>query len=131
MKSLLSIAVFAAALALVGPAMAQPLTIVVPGGSYFAVPDDTPSFNNSPNIYRAPLDPAGRFDPGQAAINAIHHSNFWLRGSSFNYNRMVTLNATGDSLLEHQMKCQAAYPSYDLASDTYIGSHGIPRPCRL
>jgi hypothetical protein len=131
MKSLLSVAVLVAALGVAGPAVAQPLEIVVPGGSYFPSDDDGPSFNNNPDIYRAPIDPAGRFDPGQAAINALHHSHFWLRGSSFNLDRAVTLNATGDSILEHQLKCQAAYASYDMASDTYLGSNGIPRPCRL
>lgn len=132
MKALLSLAVLVATVAVVGPAVAQPLQIVVPGGSYFSYPDDdVPNFNSSPDVFRAPVDPSGRFDPAQAAINALHHSRFWLRGSMFNVDRAVTLNATGDSILEHQLKCQAVYASYDLASDTYIGSNGIPRPCRL
>jgi hypothetical protein len=131
MKSLLSVAVIAAVMGVAAPAVAQSLNIIVPGGTYGGFEDEPPTFNNNPDIYRAPIDPSSRFDPAQAAINAIHHSRFWLRGSMFNLDRAVTLNATGDSLLEHQLKCQAAYATYDLASDTYIGSHGIPRPCRL
>lgn len=131
MKSLLPVVALVAGLAAIQPAAAQPLDIIVPGGRVLVVPDTSTRFNNPPTVYRNPVDPAGRFDPGQAAINALHHSNFWLRGSMFNADRAVTLNATGDSILEHQLKCQAAYGSYDLASDTYIGAGGMPRPCRL
>lgn len=133
MKSLLPVLAVALA-ALAAPAAAQPIDITVP---YYG-PGDTydgprPFYNDDYNYGAPTWDDPGRFDPAAAAINALNISHFNTpRGrSSINYNRAITLNATGDSILEHQLKCQAAYASYDLASDTYLGSHGIPRPCRL
>jgi hypothetical protein len=90
-----------------------------------------PIYNDDYVVGRT-LDPTQSFDPANAAINALNVSNFYLpRGRSpFNFDRAATLNRTGESLAEHQLRCQALYDSYDLASDTYIASNGIPRPCR-
>ncbi|HHY51008.1 MAG TPA: BA14K family protein [Alphaproteobacteria bacterium] len=131
MKSLLPVVALVAGIAAVTPALAQPLDITVRGGSI--IEDNPPRLHDDSFIVRTPVDPGFRFDPGQAAINALAVSHFYPpRGfSPLNIDRAITLNATGDSILEHQLKCQAAYPSYDLASDTYISSNGIPRPCRL
>jgi hypothetical protein len=133
MKSLLPVLVLAMA-AVAAPVVAQPIDITVPyygpGDSY----DGPRPFYNDDYVYGSRTwDDPGRFDPAAAAINALNISHFNVpRGrSNLNYNRAITLNATGDSILEHQLKCQAAYASYDLATDTYLSDHGIPRPCRL
>jgi hypothetical protein len=128
MKTLLP--VVAATLLLTSVANAQPLDITIP---YSGDPADSAPrpYYNDDYVYG---DPWNRdFDPAAAAINALNISHFNVpRGrSSFNVDRAITLNATGDSIATHQMKCQAAYASYDLASDTYLTDNGIPRPCRL
>ena len=101
------------------------------GGSI--VPDVGPRDFHHRRIVRTPVTPGGSFDPAQASLNALTISNFYPPPGyiSINYDRAFTLNATGDSILEHQLKCQAAYATYDPASDTYIGAYGIPQPCRL
>jgi hypothetical protein len=131
MKALLPVVAIIAGLASVAPVYAQPLDITVYGGSTYY--DPTPRYHDDNYVVRTPVTPGGRFDPGQAAINGLIVSHFWSQPghSTFNVDRAITLNATGDSILEHQLKCQAAYPSYDLASDTYLTRNGIPRPCRL
>lgn len=128
MKALPALAVLVAVA--VSPAAAQPLDITVYGGRVYT--DPAPRIHEDSYIVRTPVDPAMRFDPGQAAINALAVSHFWpARGfSPLNVDRAMTLNATGDSLAEHQLKCQVMHASYDLVSDTYIGRYGIPRPCR-
>jgi hypothetical protein len=98
-------------------------------GDIRTVPPSTfdDSFVNGPVF-----DPGGNFDPAQAAINALNVSHFFPRRghSPFNFDRALTLNATGESLAEHQLRCQDRYDSYDLVSDTYLSSRGIPVPCR-
>jgi hypothetical protein len=130
MKPLLPVLV--AAIVMSSAAMAQPLDIIVP----FDGPGDAsaPSprfFYDDDYVYGDPWDPS--FDPAAAAINALNVSNFYPRRghSVLNIDRAITLNASGESIATHQLRCQAAHPSYDLASDTYLGSDGIPRPCRL
>lgn len=130
MKALLT--VLTATLALTVPALAQPVDITVPFGPGSS-PDSAPRlFYDDDYVYGTPFNPH-YFDPAAAAINALNISHFYPpRGHrSLNIDRAITLNATGDSIAEHQARCQAAYPSYDLASDTYLAANGIPRPCRL
>jgi hypothetical protein len=113
------------------PAIAQPLEIIVPGGTI--IPNSVaPDFPDR-RIVRTPVTPGGNFDPAQASLNALAISNFYPPRNfvSINYDRALTLNATGTSILEHQLRCQATYATYDLASDTYLGEDGLPRPCRL
>lgn len=132
MKVLLTALFAAAAIGVTAaPALAQPLDILVPGGVF--LPDPTPPDFPDRRIVRTPVTPNGNFDPAQASLNALAISNFYppRNFTSFNYDRALTLNATGTSILEHQLRCQAAYPTYDLASDTYLGGNGLPRPCRL
>lgn len=131
MKVLLTALTAAVIGALAVPAAAQPLDIVVPGGTL--VPGAiSPDFHDR-RIVRTPVTPNGNFDPGQASINALAISKFYPPNGfvSINYDRALTLNATGSSMLEHQLRCQAAYATYDLATDTYLGDDGLPRPCRL
>ena len=131
MKVLLTALTVAAIGALATPALAQPLDIVVPGGSL--VPNSvSPDFPDR-RIVRTPVTPNGNFDPAQASINALAVSKFYPPNGfvSINYDRALTLNATGSSILEHQLRCQATYATYDRATDTYLGENGLPRPCRL
>jgi hypothetical protein len=130
MKSLLAAAATAIVVLAATPVLAQTV-VTIYGGRY--VPDTAPRpFYNDDYVFGRQY-PGDNFDPAAAAINALNASNFWpKRGrATFNIDRAFTLNATGDSILEHQLKCQAAYSSYDLVSDTYIAGNGIPRPCRL
>lgn len=131
MKVLLTALVVAAAIGVSAPALAQPLDIIVPGGTLFL--DRAPGDFPDRRIVRTPVTPGGNFDPAQASLNALAISNFYPPPGyvSINFDRALTLNATGQSILEHQLRCQAAYATYDLASDTYLGDNGIPRPCRL
>ena len=133
MKLLLSVVALVAGLLSMSPAAAQPLQILVPGGFENDGPNAAETFYYDDYVIRTPISPGGGFDAGQAAINALNVSHFWVprNYSPFNPDRAVTLNATGDSLALHQLKCQAAYDSYDLVSDTYIGEDGLPRPCRF
>lgn len=133
MKALLPVLAVAAALVAATPVFAQSLDITVPGGRRIVAPESLPSFNSNRYIYSSPWTTNHSFDPAQAAINALNVSHFYPRRNQINLNleRAFTLEANGESLLEHQLACQAAYETYDLVSDTYIGPHGIPRPCRL
>lgn len=131
MKVLLTALTVVAMGILATPAVAQPLEILVPGG--IVMPNSvSPNFPDR-RIVRTPVTPGGSFDPAQASLNALAVSNFYPAPGfvSINYDRALTLNAMGTSILEHQLRCQATYASYDLASDTYIGENGLPRPCRL
>lgn len=114
------------------PALAQ-VEIVVPGGTVEA-PDTAPRpIYNDDYVVGTPADRLRDFDPEAYAINALRVSNFFPRRGQvpFNVDRAVTLNATGESIAEHQLRCQAAYASYELASDTFLDANGIPQPCRL
>jgi hypothetical protein len=116
------------------PVVAQEVYITVPYGSH-----GSPSYGygysyggyHDDYVYGNPY--SLNFDPATAAINALNISRFNTPRPrrTFNVDRMITLNATGDSIMAHQQKCQARYSTYDMISDTYIGSNGIPRPCRL
>jgi hypothetical protein len=132
MKSLVAVLVALVGFIAAAPPAAAQTEITVFGGQV-----DDPDFfprpvYNDDYIYGTNRFPGQNFDPAAAAINALNVSNFYLpRGRSpFNFERAATLNRTGESLAEHQLICQAIYDSYDLASDTYIGADGVPRPCR-
>jgi hypothetical protein len=132
MKALLAVLVAIVGLVAVALPAAAQTEITVFGGQI-----DDPDFfprpiYNDDYVYGTNRLPGQNFDPAAAAINALNVSNFYLpRGRSpFNFDRAATLNRTGESLAEHQLRCQAIYDSYDLASDTYIARNGIPRPCR-
>lgn len=115
------------------PVAAQEVYVTIPYGSHggpgpsygygFSFQDDY--------VYGNPY--SLNFDPATAAINALNISRFHTPRPrrTFNVDRMITLNATGDSIMEHQLKCQARYATYDMVSDTYIAANGLPRPCRL
>jgi hypothetical protein len=132
MKALLAVLVATVGLFAVAlPAAAQ--TEITVFGGQVADPDFFPRpIYNDDYVYGTNRFPGQNFDPAAAAINALNVSNFYLpRGRSpFNFDRAATLNRTGESLAEHQLRCQALYDSYDLASDTYLAGNGIPRPCR-
>jgi hypothetical protein len=133
MKSICAVLIALAGLAFAALPAAAQTEITVFGGQvdFF---DDAPGPSYNGDFVAGPrFDPGGNFDPAAAAINALNASHFYLpRGRSmFNLDRAMTLNRTGESLAEHQLICLAAYDNYDLASDTYIGPDGVPRPCRL
>lgn len=112
-------------------AIAQPLDITVRGGR-IVTPDTAPRpIYNDDYVYGDRSNP--RFDPAAAAINAINISHFYppRNQSVSNIDRAATLERTGTSIVEHQLRCQAAHPTYELAGDTYLGPDGIPVPCRF
>lgn len=115
------------------PAAAQSnITVFGGAGLYDAIPE--PRLNDSTSSYRyAPnFDAGGRFDPAQAAINAINVSKFHIPRNyvTFNVERALTLNATGESIAEHWERCAVLYDTYDPVSNTYYGSDGLPVACR-
>lgn len=113
------------------PVLAQPVNVTVP---YTAPPPVDPRIFEPQfqyphyNLYGTPYN--FDFDPAAAAINAelaIHPRTRQIR---LDYNLAATLARTGDTAMEHFLKCQATYPSYSLASDTWL-DNGFPRRCRL
>ena len=125
------------------PVLAQPLRITVPGGS--PLPDPTLQrhyvfgFDNDPtarailwNDYRTPDRFGGPFNGARAAADAaaIAHPTVRFR-QPWNFDTAATLIRTGDSFAEHWLRCQHAFASYDLVTDSYPGPDGIPQPCLL
>jgi len=123
----------AAILCAATPAFAQPVTITVPYSSSRVLPappadiSPRPYFNRDYLFYGDPW--SLNFDPAAAAINAsnaIYHRDV---PQSINMIRAATLDRTGESMMSHQLKCQARYASYDLTTDTFLGANGIPVAC--
>jgi hypothetical protein len=114
------------------PVFAQPLVITVPGGTpVYESPVLPPS---SPYPLVSPPPPiGGRFDPAQAAINAMATVPWARHAATSGPNPVLveTLLRTGDSFAEHWARCQAQYGSYSIADDTYLDAAGIPRACLL
>lgn len=78
-----------------------------------------PRNENSPN-----------FDPAAAAINALNATNPRIRGSR-DFGLVDTRGRNGGLSVNHQLRCQAKYASYNMISDTYVGNSGMPRRCKL
>lgn len=115
------------------PALAAPVYITVPGGSYVYEGTTLPPSGPDTPIFPPPQIGAP-FDPAAAAANAMqhvpwaHHTRVSLAG---NTNLVRALARAGDSLSAHWEKCQAQFASYNLADDTYIDSDGLPRNCPI
>ena len=74
----------------------------------------------------------GAFDGARAALDAeaIAHPTVRFH-QQWNPTLAATLVRTGDSFAAHWLKCQRAFASYDLVSDSYAGPGGVSRPCLL
>jgi len=118
------------AMATASLAVAQPLRIVVtepgviapirvPAGRY-ALPSRL--FDPQLDV----LDITGNFDPGEAALDA---QLFTVSTPAVNMVRADVIEANGESIVEHQLRCQQMHSSYEPASDTYRGRDGLPRLC--
>ncbi len=135
---LLAIACAACAL----PAAAGSAHIIVHGGKSPDQIPQPPSYTWPDNDlsrrdvlwdqYWIPSRLGGAFDAAQAAIDAeaIAHPRP-SRTQLWNPDLAATIVRTGDSFATHWLKCQRAYASYSLVTDTYDGPNGLPRPCRL
>lgn len=129
MKRLLPVVAATVTLLLAGPAFAQPLEIIVRGGTPTILP--TPLPDGDDYIYGNPGNPNfPNFDPAAAAINAelaihprskLRPNNLWL---------VTSLAYRSGSWTQHMEACQATFSSYDPVSDTYIAG-GLPRRCPL
>lgn len=110
------------------PASAQPLEITVPRGDTVEVAPEGPAARTiqRSRLFDYHLDFDTRFDPGEAARDALP---IVLTGPSTNPVRAVVIERHGLSLTQHQLRCQALYPTYEPAGDTYLGPDGIPRSC--
>lgn len=117
--------------ALVSPAVAQPLIITVPGGAVYEGPELAPS-EPYPLVAPPPII-GGRFDPAQAAINAMATVPWARHVAPAGPSPVLaaTLLRTGDSFAEHWARCQARYGSYSVADDTYLDAAGIPHACPI
>lgn len=128
MKRLLPIVAATLTILLAGPVAAQPLEIIVRGGTPTILPTVLPDGDDY-NYGRAnPNFP--NFDPAAAAINAelaihprsrLRPNNLWL---------VTRLAVTSGSWTEHMETCQAAFATYDPVSDTYLAG-GLPQRCPL
>lgn len=70
------------------------------------------------------------FDPGAAAINALNATSP-RGGGSIDFGLVEAMGRNGGSFMEHQLRCQAKYVTYDMTSDTFIDNSGMPRRCKL
>lgn len=117
------------ALASAAPAVAQPLRITVTDPGLIEPPLlERPSgrFVRPSRLFDYHLDFGGNFDPAKAAMD----SQFFSRPSpAVHPVRAAVIERHGESIAEHQLRCQALYPSYEPVSDTYFGPDGIPRDC--
>lgn len=116
-----------AIIALASPVIAQPLRIVVtdPG---LIEPVRVPSVRYvlPSRLFNYHLEFGTNFDPAKAAMD----SQFLTSPTpSINLVRAEVVEYHGESLAEHQLRCQAMHASYEPAGDTYLGRDGIPRPC--
>ena len=129
MKRLLPIVAATLTMLIAAPVAAQPLEIIVRGGTPTYLP--TPLPDGDDYIYGNPGNPNfPNFDPAAAAINAelaihprskLRPNNLWL---------VTRLAVTSGSWTEHMEVCQATYATYDPVSDTYLAG-GLPRRCPL
>jgi hypothetical protein len=129
MKRLLPIVAATLTLIMAAPVAAQPLEIIVRGGTPTYLP--TPLGDDDAYIYGTPRNENfPNFDPAAAAINAelaihprskLRPNNLWL---------VTRLAVTSGSWTEHMEVCQATYATYDPVSDTYLAG-GLPRRCPL
>ena len=115
---------------LAAPALAQTPRAVVRGARPLYVAPPPPvdygfdySYYDSPQyIYGDPLDryydPAGKVPDdryyGPPAVDMV---------------LATTLTRNHESILSHILHCQAAYPTYNAATNFYSGRDGIPRVC--
>ena len=111
------------------PAIAQPLQIIVTDPGLIEpppapVPPVVPSRLLDYNLDI--LDITGNFDPGEAALDS---QVFSVPTPAINMVRADVLEANGESIAEHQLRCQQMHASYEPASDTYLGGDGLPRLC--
>jgi hypothetical protein len=115
------------------PAFAQPLIITVPGGTPVYEGSVLPPSSAYP-LVGPPPQIGGRFDPAQAAINAmatVPWARHAVATSAPGPALAATLLRTGDSFAEHWARCQARYGSYSVADDTWLDAAGFPRACLL
>lgn len=109
------------------PASSQPVEITVPGGAVEVAPEvPSPTTIQRSRLFDYHLDFDNRFDPGEAARNALP---VVVTGPSINPVRAAVIDRHGLSFTQHQLRCQALYPTYEPAGDTYVGPDGIPRNC--
>lgn len=129
MKYLRPVLALGLAIALASPVAAQPLNIIVRGGTPAVLPSIT--FDGDDYVYgRQNFLDNPNFDPGAAAINALNVTNPRFRGTPVNVGLVLALAYHPGSWTRHQEACQAAFASYDMVSDTYL-VRGLPRRCRL
>ena len=129
MKHLLPIVAASLTLLIAAPVAAQPIEIIVRGGTPTYLP--TPLPDGGDYVYGNPGNPNfPNFDPAAAAINAelaihprsrLRPNNLWL---------VTRLAVTSSSWTEHMEACQATYATYDPVSDTFLAG-GLPQRCPL
>ena len=127
MKTLLTVLTATVALAAVSPAFAQPLEIIVRGGTPSPLPTFLP--DGDEYVYGWPENPNNpNFDPAAMAINAWMVTHPRLRTLPVNISLASRLAYSTGSWADHQIRCQARYATYDPISDTHI-DNGLPERC--
>lgn len=128
MKRLLPIVAASLTMLIAAPVAAQPLEIIVRGGTPTYLPAPLPDGDDYNYGRVSPNSP--NFDPAAAAINAelaihprsrLRPNNLWL---------VTRLAVSSGSWMEHMEACQASYATYDPVSDTYL-ARGLPVRCPL
>ena len=127
MKQLLAVVMAATVAATCLPVFAAPIHVIVRGARPLLPP---PAFSyGTSGVWSdysgAYGDPQSRFyDPAGTIPDWRYHGPL-----AVDLVLARTLDHNNESILGHILACQAAYPSYSAATNSYAGSHGIPATC--
>lgn len=110
-------------------ATAQPAQVIVRGANPLYVPNYAPTYNNDSgywNNYGGFYgDPLSRYyDPAGVIPDWRYHGP-----KAVDVSLARTLDRNGESMLGHMLTCQARHATYNPASNTFYGRHGIPVRC--
>ncbi|HEX4298461.1 MAG TPA: hypothetical protein VHZ56_10610 [Devosia sp.] len=113
------------------PALAAPVHITVPGGTFDYSSPSSPYFVDPLDNYSI-YSPDQPYDPVEAAVErnviVLHQ---YHTAQPLNPELAAALIRNGESYSQHWARCAAHYATYELAGDTYVDGRGVPQPCRL
>lgn len=52
-------------------------------------------------------------------------------GGAPDFGVLNLMDSERGSSMNHQLRCQEKYPTYEIATDTYLSGSGLPTRCRL
>jgi hypothetical protein len=126
--ALCALALTAGVVSIAAPAMARPLHVIVRGANPILPPED---YGYAPDYY--PSNPywvygENEFDPNFRPAGKIPDWRYY-GPPAVDMVLARTLDINHESILSHMLHCEAAYRSYNAATNFYIGRHGLPTIC--